>query len=66
MRIAKIVDRYRNDFAAWMECEHCGAREYLSGAYDDAYYHDHVIPAMRCGTCGLNRAGKPKVPKVSA
>jgi hypothetical protein len=61
MRIVELKHQYGNDFAAWMECEHCGAREYLNTGYHDARYHYQVIPAMRCGACGLNRAGEPLV-----
>ncbi len=50
MRIKKITWQHRRDFRATYECEHCG-HETEGGGYDDANYHENVIPAMRCPTC---------------
>lgn len=62
----KIKD-YRSiggrDFYATMECEHCPSTQELRSGYDDAHYHNRVIPAMTCKSCGKNRAGD--VPEVS-
>lgn len=46
-----------NDFSAIMECEHCSHEQKLTSGYNDAYYHNNVIPAMTCGSCGKNRVG---------
>ncbi len=51
MKIKKIVSQHRRDFTAIYECEHCGA-EKQQGGYDDAYYHQNVIPEMTCDECG--------------
>lgn len=51
MRIKKMISQHRRDFTALYECEHCGAVEKGSG-YDDAFFHDSVIPAMKCKACG--------------
>ena len=51
MKIKKIVSRNRRDFTAIYECEHCGATEKSSG-YDDANFHQNVIPEMECSACG--------------
>ena len=64
MRIKEITDQHRNDFRANMECEHCGHVQKLTTGYNDAYYHQHVIPAMDCKACGKDRAGNIKAPKV--
>ena len=56
MRIKQIVSQNRRDFTAIMECEHCGATEKLSSGYDDAYYHNNVIPVMKCSKCGKTAA----------
>lgn len=48
------------DFYATMECEHCGHTQQNKSGYDDAYYHDHVIPGQFCGRCGQNRDGFTK------
>ena len=51
MKIKKIKSQYRRDFTAVYECEHCGATEEGDG-YDDANYHQRVIPLMSCKACG--------------
>lgn len=55
MFIRKVLSQFRNDFTAEMECEHCGGTQKLTTGYDDDYYHDHVIPAMKCAQCGKTR-----------
>lgn len=51
MRIKTITSQHRRDFRAVYECEHCGAEE-TKGGYDDANFHQNVIPAMPCKSCG--------------
>lgn len=51
MRIKKIVHQYRRDFTAIYACESCG-REHRGGGYDDAFFHETVIPGMECERCG--------------
>lgn len=51
MRIKEIISQHRRDFKAIFECEHCGYTETKSG-YDDANYHQNVIPKMKCSKCG--------------
>jgi hypothetical protein len=57
MKIQKITSQHRHDFSAEMVCEHCASVEKLTTGYDDANYHNNVIPAFHCGICGKNRAG---------
>lgn len=52
MKIKKIISQHRRDFVAEMECEHCGHVERNDSGYDDAFYHNSVIPKMECGNCG--------------
>jgi len=52
MKIKTKTYQNRRDFNAIMICEHCGNEEELNGGYDDAYYHNNVIPAMKCEKCG--------------
>ena len=52
MRIVKIIDQHRRDFRADFECELCGNIEKNKSGYDDAYFHNTVIPEMKCKTCG--------------
>jgi C4-type Zn-finger protein len=58
MKVVKILSRHGNDFSAEMECEHCGHTAKLTSGYHDSYYHNRVIPAMRCKECGKDRSGR--------
>jgi transcription elongation factor Elf1 len=51
MRIKTITSQHRRDFRAIYECEHCGAEQKGSG-YDDANFHQNVVPQMKCEQCG--------------
>ena len=51
MKIQKITSQNRRDFYALFECEFCGHVEKCSG-YDDSYFHQSVIPTMKCDSCG--------------
>lgn len=51
MRIKEIINQYRRDFTAIYECEHCGFT-YKGSGYDDSYFHNFVIPQMKCPQCG--------------
>ena len=52
MRIKQINDQVRRDFWADYECEHCGHIEKNKNGYDDANFHQNVIPKMKCKKCG--------------
>ena len=51
MKIKKILSQDRRDFQAIYECEHCG-HECRGYGYDDANFHQNVIPKTVCGECG--------------
>lgn len=51
MKIKKILSQHRRDFQAVYECEHCGHEEQSYG-YDDANFHQNVIPSLPCKQCG--------------
>ena len=51
MRIKNIVSQYRRDFTAVYVCPFCGYEKKDSG-YDDYYFHNEVIPNMKCDKCG--------------
>lgn len=51
MKIKKMVSQHRRDFQAIYMCEHCGD-EHTGSGYDDANFHDNVIPSMDCKKCG--------------
>lgn len=52
MRIKRIISQHRRDFIADYECEHCGHVEEHQAGYDDAYFHQTVVPSMQCKKCG--------------
>lgn len=67
MRIKEIISQNRRDFVAIYECEHCGHTEKGSG-YDDANFHNNVIPSWKCKKCGKTagenyRGLAPKYPE---
>ena len=51
MKIERIVSQNRRDFTAIYKCEHCGHTHEHYG-YDDSNFHQNVIPAMKCPSCG--------------
>ena len=51
MKIKEIISQHRRDFYAIYVCEHCGDEHEESG-YDDANFHQNVIPNMKCPKCG--------------
>ena len=53
MKILKIKSRNRRDFWAEYQCEACGYVDKYGTGYDDAYFHNEVIPAMECPECGV-------------
>ena len=68
MQIVKIISQRRRDFCATMECEHCNnIKEKVSG-YDDLYFHNNVIPEMKCIKCGKTGSDDyiPMSPKYGA
>ena len=52
MKIKKITSQSRRDFCAIYECEHCGHNTKEKSGYDDSYFHNEVIPKMKCEQCG--------------
>ena len=60
MKLIEITNQHRNDFTGVLQCEHCNAKQKLTTGYDDANYHNNVIPSFHCPECGKNRAGETK------
>ena len=58
MKIKKLISQHRRDFTAIMKCEFCGHEEKDDCGYDDRYYHDNVIPNMKCKKCGESTMSK--------
>ena len=55
MKIKEITWQSRRDFEAIFECEGCGNTVKRSG-YDDANFHQNVIPSFKCPKCGKTSA----------
>ncbi len=64
MKIKKVLSQHRRDFRAIYECEHCGETTKAIG-YDDSYFHNKVIPKMKCASCGKTAGAdyQPHTPK---
>lgn len=64
MKIKKINSQHRRDFQAEYECEHCGDIKTAYG-YDDSFFHNTVIPSMKCDSCGKTASDdyRPLAPK---
>lgn len=65
MRIKTKISQSRRDFTADYECEYCGNVQRAYG-YDDAYFHQTVIPRMQCHKCDKTAAAPSSVPDVPA
>jgi uncharacterized CHY-type Zn-finger protein len=50
MKIKRIISQHRRDFKAIYICGHCN-KEVTAGGYDDAHFHNNVIPMMECPSC---------------
>lgn len=51
MKIKTVLRQHRRDFHALYECEGCGI--IVNGVgYDDTNFHQNVVPAMKCQSCG--------------
>ena len=66
MRIKTRLSQHRRDFWAIYECEHCGHETGKQPGYDDAFFHESVIPAMACLECGKTGDGPSSSPIVPA
>lgn len=69
MKLIKKTSQYRRDFEGILECESCKKQETLKYGYDDANYHNNVIPNMKCKSCnksskdlGITNTTTPDVP----
>lgn len=51
MKIKEVLSSTRRDFTAVYECEHCEATKEGYG-YEDWFFHETVIPGMKCEECG--------------
>jgi transcription elongation factor Elf1 len=65
VKIKRIISQHRRDFWAIYECEHCGHVTSEKSGYDDANFHNNVIPKMKCEKCGevASEDYRPLAPK---
>ena len=66
MQIKSMKPGTGRDLYGTLSCEHCGSEEKLVGGYDDAHWHNNVLPAQHCPTCRKNRAGDVPSPETHA
>lgn len=52
MQILKKTSQHRRDFNAVLICPHCEETQTLTRGYDDANFHQNVIPTIKCDACG--------------
>lgn len=55
MKITKITSRHRRDFSANVMCENCNKGDTITTGYEDGYFHNTVLPNMKCKHCGFSR-----------
>lgn len=67
MKITKMISQHRRDFSAEYTCEGCRNKQIDDSGYDDGYYHENVIPNMKCKSCGESTItlGKPIEPQAT-
>lgn len=51
MYIKEILNRFRRDFTCIYICDIC-EHEVEGTGYDDANFHNRVVPSMKCVMCG--------------
>lgn len=51
MKILETYDWNRRDFSATLQCESCEHKQTQTGCYDDFFYHNNVIPDIKCKNC---------------
>lgn len=62
MRITKILSRTRRDFFATYKCQ-CGVTTDGYG-YDDAHFHEQVVPKMVCKVCNKTELDYTTAPEI--
>lgn len=66
MKITSLKGAVGRDLYGTIECEHCQSEQPLRGGYDDGHWHNKVLPAFHCMSCGKNRSGELHSPEVTA
>ncbi len=55
MKLIDVTWQHRFDFRGILQCEHCEHTQSMDHGYDDANFHNNVIPAIVCIQCGKRR-----------
>lgn len=63
MRITKTYAWSRRDFSATLKCEACHHEQEQRNCYDDAHYHNKVIPDIACDECGQSTNSLGETPE---
>jgi len=51
MIILRILSQNRRDLRVDFICEHCLTVEKNKSAYDDDFFHEKIVPDMKCKRC---------------
>lgn len=54
MKIQRVIEQHKQDFIAIYKCENCNEME-ERGGYDIRYFHQEIIPSLKCKKCGKKR-----------
>ena len=54
VKIKEYTFEMGNDFSAILQCEHCASTQTIFHGYHDDFYHNKVIPSIKCKSCGLD------------
>ena len=65
MKILEITSQHRRDLTANMRCEFCKTVENKVSGYDDRFFHDNVIPGMKCKSCGKSTKSEGGTPDAT-
>lgn len=66
MHLIKKTYQHRRDFAGIFACAHCGNEELIDNCYDDAHFHENVIPGWECKKCKKTGGGIETRPSIPA
>ena len=66
MKIREVKSTYGTDFYATYICEHCDHITDKLPGYDDANFHENVIPKRHCQKCEKRRDGTLKKENTNA
>lgn len=60
MKLEEVTWQNSNDFKGILRCEHCDSTQFMDYGYQDDNFHNNVIPAIVCISCG--KRGNKTIP----